>query len=299
MSKVSTKKKAEALGGEVIRKSSFLGETWKSLRQSRMAMIGLVILGIIVFSCVFANFLTPYGFDDQNYREMFVEPCLAHPFGTDNLGRDILARILYGGRISIIIGVLTAVVSAVMGAAIGSVAGYYGGRVDNIIMRIVDVMMAIPSMLLSIAIVAALGNTARNVIIAIAIGSAPSCSRIVRASIMSVKDQEFVEAAHSIGASNFRIILHHVLPNCLGPLIVNTTMSVANAILSAASLSFVGLGVQPPSPEWGAMLSAARPYIRDHGFVVLFPGLAIMFTILALNLLGDGLRDALDPRLKR
>ncbi|WP_338148984.1 ABC transporter permease [Dysosmobacter acutus] len=284
---------------EVLRRVSFLEETWKSLRKNRMAMLGLVIIALVVLSSIFAGVIAPYGVDDQNLKEKFLSPSFQHLFGTDNYGRDIFSRILYGGRISVVIGVLSAILSAIFGALLGSLAGYYGGKTDNIVMRCVDVVMAIPSMLLSIAIVAALGNTVQNVIIAVAIGAAPSCARVVRASILSIKDQEFVEAAHSIGGSNYRIILHHILPNCMAPLIVNTTMSVANAILCAASLSFVGLGVQPPSPEWGAMLSAARPFIREHWFVVIFPGLAIMVTIFGLNLLGDGLRDALDPRLKK
>jgi len=284
---------------EIFKRSGFLNETWKSLRKNRMAIVGLVIIGVIMFSCVFANLVAPYGIDDQNYAEIFQTPSAKHLFGTDNLGRDIFSRILYGGRVSVIIGVSAAMLSAFFGALIGSISGYFGGRVDNFLMRCVDVMMAIPTMLLCIAIVSALGNRTENVIIAVAIGSAPSCARVVRASVLSVKDQEYIEAAHSIGASNYRIILSHVLPNCLAPLIVNTTMSVANAILCAASLSFVGLGVQPPSPEWGAMLSAARPFIREHGHTVIFPGLAIMLTIFGLNLLGDGLRDALDPKLKQ
>lgn len=280
-------------------KTSFLRETWKSLRRNRMAMLGLIVLFLIIICAIFADFIAPYGIDDQNLRERFLAPSIQHFFGTDNLGRDIFSRIIYGSRVSVLIGVISAVLSAIMGALLGSLAGYYGNYVDNFVMRCVDVMMAIPSMLLSIAIVAALGNTMRNVVIAVAIGAAPSCARIVRASILAIKDQEFVEAAVSIGASNPRIIIQHILPNCMAPLIVNTTMGVANAILTASGLSFVGLGVQPPSPEWGAMLSAARPFIREHGFVVLFPGLAIMVTIFALNLLGDGLRDALDPKLKR
>lgn len=290
---------AEEPDDEVLRKTSLLSETWKSLKRNRMAMAGLTVILIIVIGCLFANIVAPYGIDEQNLQERFLSPSLKHPFGTDNLGRDIFSRILYGGRISVIIGVVSAVLSAVLGAVLGSLAGYYGNFIDNFVMRFVDIIMAIPSMLLSIAIVAALGNAMQNVIIAVAIGAAPSCARVVRASILSIKDQEFVEAARAIGGSNYRIISSHILPNCMAPLIVNTTMSVANAILCAASLSFVGLGVQPPSPEWGAMLSAARPYIREHGFVVIFPGLAIMLTIFGLNLLGDGLRDALDPRLKQ
>ena len=193
---------------------------------------------------------------------------------------------------------MAATLSALIGIVIGSLAGFYGGKVDNVLMRLIDIMMAIPSTLLGISIVAALGNGIRNVIIAVAIGAVPSYARIVKASILSVKEQEFVEAARANGASDFHIIFHHILPNCLAPIIVQITMGVAKAILEASALSFIGLGVQPPSAEWGAMLSAGRAYIRRAWWIVTFPGLALAMLIFGLNLFGDGLRDALDPRLK-
>lgn len=285
--------------GEELKKTGLLKETWRSLRKNRLAMIGMGIVVVIALLCIFANVIAPYGLDDQVLRDRCQAPSAKHLFGTDHLGRDIFSRVLYGGRVSVAIGISCALLSAFFGIFFGSIAGYFGGVADDIIMRIVDIMMSLPGMLLSIAIVTALGNKTAFIIFAVGISYAPSASRIVRAVFLSAKEQEYVEAAKCIGASNFRIIMRHVLPNCLAPLIVFTTMCVANAILAASSLSFIGIGVQPPSPEWGAMLSVARPYIREYPYMVIFPGLAIMATIFGLNLFGDGLRDALDPRMKR
>jgi peptide/nickel transport system permease protein len=282
-----------------VKKIGLARETWKSLKKNRLALVGLGLIILITFSVVFADFIAPYGIDDQDLLARFQSPSKEHFFGTDNFGRDIFSRVLYGGRVSLAIGLFSAIFSMFVGVLLGSIAGFYAGRFDSVIMRFIDVMMAIPSMLLAISIVAALGPGVTNVVIAVGIGMIPGYARIVRASIFSVKEQEYVEAARSIGANDLRIIARHILPNCLAPIIVNMTMSVARSILEAASLSFIGLGVQPPSPEWGAMLSAARPYIRDYWHVITFPGLAIMAIIFGLNLLGDGLRDALDPRLKR
>ncbi len=284
---------------EPVKKIGLLRETWSSLKKNNLALFGLFLIVAILFSVIFADFIAPYGIDDQDLLNRFVSPSKSHIFGTDNLGRDIFSRVLFGGRVSLMIGLFSALFSAGVGIFFGSLAGFYGGKLDNLIMRGIDIMMAIPSMLLAISIVAALGPGMNNVIIAVGIGMIPGYARIVRASILSVKEQEYIEAARSIGANDYRIIMRHILPNCMAPIIVNMTMSVARSILEAASLSFIGMGVQPPSPEWGAMLSAARPYIRDHWHVITFPGLAIMAIIFGLNLFGDGLRDALDPKLKR
>ena len=281
-----------------VKKIGLVRETWKSLKKNRLALVGLGLIVLITFAVVFAGFIAPYGIDDQDLLARFKSPSKDHLFGTDNFGRDIFSRVLYGGRVSLAIGLFSAVFSMFVGIFLGSIAGFYAGRFDSVIMRFIDVVMAIPSMLLAISIVAALGPGMINVVIAVGIGMIPGYARIVRASIFSVKEQEYVEAARSIGANDMRIITRHILPNCLAPIIVNMTMSVARSILEAAALSFIGLGVQPPSPEWGAMLSAARPYIRDYWHVITFPGLAIMAIIFGLNLLGDGLRDALDPKLR-
>jgi peptide/nickel transport system permease protein len=280
------------------RKSGPWRDVWRRLKKDKMAMFGLFIITLLIFAAIFADFIAPYGFDDQNLKARLIGPGSGYLLGTDNFGRDIFSRIIYGSRISLQVGFIAVGISAIVGGSLGATAGYYGGKLDNFVMRLMDVLLAIPSILLAISIVAALGPGLQNVMIAVGIGSIPSYARIVRASVLSIRDQEFVEAARAVGANDFRIITKHILPNSMAPIIVQATLGVAGAILSAAGLSFIGLGIQPPTPEWGAMLSSGRDYLRDHWHVATFPGLAIMITIFALNLLGDGLRDALDPRLK-
>ncbi|QUH20982.1 nickel transporter permease [Alkaliphilus sp. B6464] len=273
-------------------------DVWTRLKKNKMAMVGLFIILLLIFAAIFADFIAPYGFDDQNLKDKLQAPGGKYLLGADNFGRDIFSRIIYGSRISLQVGFIAVGISAIIGGAFGAIAGYYGGKLDNFVMRVMDILLAIPGILLAISIVAALGPGLKNVMIAVGIGSIPSYARIVRASVLSIRDQEFIEAARAVGASDFRIITKHILPNSMAPIIVQATLGVAGAILSAAGLSFIGLGIQPPTPEWGAMLSSGREYLRDHWHVATFPGLAIMITIFALNLLGDGLRDALDPRLK-
>lgn len=280
------------------KKNSQLRDVWMRLRRNKASMVGLAIISILIICAVFADQIAPYGYDDQVLTRRLLAPCKEFILGTDNLGRDIFSRIIYGGRISLQVGILAVSFAATIGVVLGAVAGFYGKKVDNIIMRIIDIVLAIPSTLLAISIAATLGSGMRNVMIAIGIGAIPSYARIVRASVLSLREQEFVEAARSIGASDFRIVFYHILPNCIAPIIVQATTGVASAILSTAALSFVGLGVQPPIPEWGSMLSSGRDYIRDYWWIVTFPGVAIMLTIFAINLFGDGLRDALDPKLK-
>lgn len=271
---------------------------WKRLKRSRMAMFGLALFAIICLGAIFADVIAPYPYDFQNLDETFQFPSVKHWFGTDSVGRDIFSRILYGGRVSLQIGLVSVLISVTIGGSLGAIAGFYGGKTDNLIMRSLDILLAIPAILLAITIVTALGPGIFNLMLAIGVSSVPSFARIVRASILSVKEQEFVEAARLSGCNDRHIIFYHLIPNIMAPIIVQVTLSMALAILSASSLSFIGLGIQPPKPEWGAMLSAGRAYIRNYSHIVLFPGLAIMATILSLNLLGDGLRDALDPRLK-
>lgn len=282
----------------MYKKQSQFIQAWSRLRKNKVAIAGMAILIILICGAVFAEQLAPYGYDDQDVMRRFTFPCREFPFGTDNLGRCIYSRILYGARVSLLIGFVATGMGAAAGTILGAFAGYYGSRADNIIMRFCDVLQAIPSLLLAIAIAAALGSGLFNMMLAISIGAIPRYARTVRASILTVKEQEFIEAAHAIGAGDARIILKHIFPNCLAPIIVQVTLGVAGSIINAASLSFIGLGVQAPMAEWGSMLSAGRQYVRDYWFVVMFPGLAIMTTILSLNLFGDGLRDALDPKLK-
>lgn len=283
----------------VDKKHSLFGDIWKRMKRNKFAMLGLFIICILLFCAIFADFIAPYGYAEQNLANRFKSPSFEHLFGTDNFGRDIFSRIIYGTRISLQVGFVAVSIACIVGGTLGAIAGYYGKFLDNAIMRLIDVMLAIPSILLAISITAAFGPGLTNVMIAVGIASIPAYARIVRASVLSVREQEFIEAARATGASDFRIIFSHILPNSMSPLIVQATLGVASAILSAAGLSFIGLGIQPPLPEWGAMLSAGRAYLRDYPYIVMFPGVTIMITIFALNLFGDGLRDALDPRLKR
>ena len=283
------------------KKRSQFSEVWRRLKRNKMAMLGLFILIVLALLAIFAEQVAGYETKviAQDVSNRLQGPSAEHWFGTDEFGRDIFARIIHGSRVSLVVGFISVAVSLIIGGVLGAFAGYYGGVIDLVIMRVMDILLAIPSILLAITIVAALGTDLVYVMIAIGISGVPGYARIVRASVMGIKDQEFVEAARAIGASNTSIIFREVIPNCLAPIIVQATLSVASAILSTASLSFIGLGVQPPAPEWGAMLSSGRGYLRDAMHLTLFPGLAIIVTILALNLLGDGLRDALDPKLKQ
>lgn len=297
----NNKKPTDALKiKQKYKKQSQLKEIWFRLKKNKTSVLGLVIILIIISLAIASGFIYDYDKDviNQNISERLQFPSLDHPFGTDELGRDILARIIYGSRTSLSIGFTTVVISLISGGILGAISGFYGGRIDNVIMRIMDIFLAIPGTLFAITIVAALGTSTINLMIALSISGVPRFARIVRSSVMTVRDVEFVEAARAIGANDFRIITQHVIPNSLAPVIVQTTLQVATIILTIAGLSFLGLGVSAPQPEWGAMLSSARAYMREYSYMTLFPGLAIMITILALNLLGDGLRDALDPRLK-
>jgi peptide/nickel transport system permease protein len=274
-------------------------EAWLTFRKNKTAIAGLIIFIGLILTAIFADQIAPYGYDDQDLSRRFVPPGREFWFGTDNFGRDIFSRVILGSRYSLVIGAVAMSISCITGTVLGAIAGFYNEAIDNVIMRAIDLLMAIPSILMAISIVAALGNGVQNVILAVAISSVPAYARMVRASVLSIKDQEFIEAATCIGSSRIRTLFRHVLPNCLAPIIVQMSLSVSAAILSASSLSFIGLGIMPPLPEWGAMLSNGRAYIRNATWLVTFPGLAIMVVIFSLNMLGDGLRDALDPRLKR
>jgi len=284
---------------------SLWGDAWRRFKKSKMAMAGLIFLLALTLLAVSTIAVDVYTHKEfykehvikQDLRHRLEAPSLEHPFGLDEFGRDMLLRMIWGIRYSLFLGVVAIGTSVVVGGSLGAIAGYYK-KADNIIMRFMDVLLAIPSTLLAIAIVAALGPSIKNLLIAVSVSYTPTFSRIVRASVMTIKDQEFIEAARAVGASDIRIIFKYIIPNSLAPIIVQSTLGVAGAILNIAGLSFLGLGIEPPLPEWGAMLSNARTYIRDSWHITTVPGVGIMLTILALNLVGDGFRDALDPRLK-
>jgi peptide/nickel transport system permease protein len=272
---------------------------WLRFRKNRMAFCGaFMILGLVVMA-VFAPLIAPYPFDEQDFSAVQETPSSTHWFGTDEFGRDIFSRIVYASRISLEVGFIAVSIGMFIGGLLGAVAGFYGRLIDNVIMRFMDILLAVPSTILAIAIAATLGPGLFNLMLAVGIATIPRYARIVRASVLSLRHLEFIEAAQAVGSSDCRIILRHILPNCMAPVIVQATLGVASAILNTAGLSFIGLGIQPPTPEWGAMLSGARTYIRDYPYMMVSPGLAIMLTVLSLNFLGDGLRDALDPKLKR
>ncbi len=278
-------------------KTSLLKETWHRLNKNKLAMLGLYFLVFMILVALFAPIIAPYHYDDQNQDKAFKFPNKEFWFGTDNFGRDILSRMIYGSRVSLQVGLISVGFSALVGCTLGVIAAFYR-KFDNLIMRVVDGFASIPYLLLAIAIAAALGSGINNLMLAVGISTIPAYARVTRAAVLTVKETDYVEAARSIGTNNFRIIIRHIMPNSLAPIIVQSTLGVGNAILIASCLSFLGLGIQPPSPEWGAMLSGGRIYIRDYWYMTVIPGFALMLVVYALNILGDGFRDALDPRLK-
>lgn len=276
-------------------------DIWNRFKRNRNALIGMAITIIFVFIAVFAPLLVDY---DEEVIKVDVPNRLQlpggdHPLGTDEAGRDILARLIYASRMSLAIGVMAVTCSIAAGIVLGSIAGYYGGKIETVIMRICDIFDGVPSFLLALTITAAFGASVFTLMLAIAIGGFAGQSRIIRGAVLTVKGQEYVEAAKALGAKNWQIILHHIIPNCIAVIIVQFSVKIAEGILTASALSFLGLGVLPPDPEWGAMLAGGRAYLLDNPYLTLFPGLCIMIVILAFNMLGDGLRDTLDPRLKR
>lgn len=289
--------------GDVIHKhkkqSQWVG-IWKRFKRNKFAVVGMVIFLILIIMSITAPLYIDYETEviKQNIVGRLQSPSAAHWFGTDEYGRDVFARIVYGSRVSLTVGLVSTLLSLITGVTLGSLAGYYGGVVESIIMRFIDILLALPSILLSITIVAAFGSSTVNLIIAISIASVAAFARISIAAVITVKDMEYIEAAKAIGAKDFTIITRHILPNCFAPIVVQATLRVATSIMTISGLSFIGLGIAPPGPEWGNMLAGGRAYIREQSYLVLIPGMAIMTTILSLNLLGDGLRDALDPRLK-
>lgn len=283
---------------KTAKKKSKLYDIWRQLKKNRLAIVALVVLILLILVAIFGPFLAPYSYEAQNARDSYAKPSAQHLLGCDKLGRDIFSRLIYGARQSLKMGFIAVTVSAVLGCTIGAIAGFYGKWVDSLVMRLLDVYQAIPMMLLCITLAAILGPSLRNAIIALGISGVPGYARLMRASVLTVREKEFVESARAIDMSGPEIILKHIIPNAIAPIIVEITMGIGSTILAGASLSFIGLGAQPPIPEWGYMISDARGVMRNHPTLAIYPGICIMLTVLSCNLLGDGLRDALDPRLR-
>lgn len=283
-----------------IKKKSQLRVIWARFKRNKLAVAGTAVFCLMLIAVLGTDLFLNYEKDalEQNIRNRFQPLSAEHWFGTDQYGRDEFARVIYGGRISMFVGIATVLVSLSVGALIGSAAAYYGGRVDNILMRIMDVFLAIPSMLFAIALISALGTNLFNLILSMGISQIPRMSRIVRSAIMSVKEMDFIEACRACGTCDARIIWRHILPNAMGPILVQVTQTVARSVITIASLSFVGLGISEPTPEWGSMLSEAKNLMRYYPHLALFPGIAIVMSVMSLTLMGDGLRDAMDPRLR-
>jgi peptide/nickel transport system permease protein len=289
------------LASRRYRKRSQVAEVWHRLRKNKGAVLGLFIIALLAITALSIDFIIDYDTQviSQNIKERLQHPSAEHLMGTDDLGRDIFFRLLYGTRFSLSVGIVAVAIALVVGTTLGAFAGYYGGAFSEVIMRSTDIFAAVPNLLMAIVIVTALGANTLNLMIAVGVTSVPQFVRITRAAVLTVRSQEYVEASRAIGRSEPAIIFSHILPNCLSPIIVVVTLRIASAIIAASSLSFLGLGVPAPAPEWGSMLSAGRRFLRGYSYITMFPGLAIMITVLAFNMVGDGLRDALDPKLKR
>lgn len=272
--------------------------TWARLRRSPGAMIGLALIALLLFTALMSNKIASQGIDDQNLRQALLAPSSEHPLGTDEFGRDLLSRIIHGSRISLKVGITTTAVSALLGITLGALAGYYGGWIDYIVQGMVDVSWAFPTVLMAIFLIAVLGPSLVSLMFAVGLVYWGAFARVVRGQVLSLREWEFVTAAHAIGARDSRIILRHIIPNILSPVIVMATLLMGDAILIESTLSFLGMGAQPPTPSWGSILASGRAYLRLAPWVTTFPGIAIMLTVVGFNLFGDGLRDALDPRLQ-
>ncbi|MDF9417774.1 ABC transporter permease [Bacillus altitudinis] len=278
---------------------SLILESMKLFFQHKLAVIGTVIVFLFLILAIFAPLIAPYGINEQSLGERFSAPSAAHWFGTDDFGRDIFSRVVHGARISLWVGFFSVLGSVILGTLLGLMAGYGGRLLDAVISRLFDILLAFPSILLAIAIVSILGPSLQNALIAIAIINVPTFGRLVRSKVLSIKQEEYVLAAKAVGMSHRRIVLRHILPNSMVPVIVQATLAIGTAIIEAAALGFLGLGAQAPSPEWGKMLADARPYLVQAPWTLFFPGIAIMLTVLGFNLMGDGLRDTLDPKMKK
>ena len=297
-----TSVKSAETQGERLKKRSNMGEIWHRLRKNKLSMVCLVILVIMILGIIFAGVLSPYDYAEQDLTQRFALPSKEHWMGCDDYGRDLLTRLLVGGRYSLLIAILSVAIGIVCGMVIGALCGFFGKRIDSTLMRIMDVIMSIPGMMLAICISVAMGSGVFNTALALAVGAIPIIARQLRSSTMLINSQEYIEAARSFGESNFKIIVTHVIPNCMAPIIVQASLYIGGAIMGIAGLSFLGLGVQPPTPEWGNILNNGLDFIYDFStrwHVIVFPALFIVVAELCFNLLGDGLRDAMDPRMRK
>ena len=297
METVVTAKRAS----QKYKKRSTLETIWLQLRKNKGAILGLILLFAIIVIAVAAPYIFDYETDviANNIKERMQAPSAEHWFGTDDMGRDIFARVCYGARYSLAVGIIAVLIALVFGVTLGAAAGYIGGVFENITMRVCDIFSSIPSVLMAIAVVSALGKSTINLMIAVGIASTAPFVRVTRAAVLTIRGEEYIESARAIGSPEWLIVVSHILPNCVSQIIVQATLRVGSAIISSAQISFLGLGVPAPAPEWGGMLAAGRAYIRDYSYMTMYPGIAIMLTVLSLNMIGDGLRDALDPKLKR
>ena len=278
--------------------SSFTAETWRQFKKNKLAVAGMILIILLCFMAVFADYIAPYPYDLQDHSASFAGSSREHLLGCDKLGRDLLSRLIYGSRESLKLGITASLLAAVTGVTLGMIAGYFGGLVDDLIMRFIDVYQSIPTLLFCICISAVLGMGTTSAIIAIGLVSVGSFARLLRASVMTAKETEYVEAARAIGAGKLRIMVKHILPNSISPIIVNFTMKLGVCVQFGATMSYLGVGSQPPIPEWGTMLAEGRNYMRMNPMLVVYPGIFIMLAVLAFNLMGDGVRDAMDPRLR-
>jgi peptide/nickel transport system permease protein len=280
------------------RKKSKLKDLWRRLKKNKLAVVGLIVLILLILTAILAPLLAPQDYTAQDSKASYATASAAHLLGADKLGRDLLSRLIYGARASLAMGAISVAIAALIGITIGAIAGFFGGWTDNIAMRFLDIYQSIPMLLLCVTLAAILGPGLQNAIIALGVCSVPGYARLMRASVLTVREKEFIESARAVNASNTRIILQHIIPNSMAPLIVEITMGIGSCILAGSLLSFVGIGVQPPTPEWGTMIAEGRNAMRQHPTLALYPGICVMLSVLACNLLGDGLRDALDPRLR-
>lgn len=280
------------------KKNSPMSDVWRKLKKNKLAMISLFIICLLIIISIFAPLLAPYDYTEQDYDNMLQAPNSRYIFGTDNFGRDVFSRVIYGSRYTVFIGFVCITVAAIIGVLLGLIAAYYP-KLDNLIMRTIDIIIGMPAMTLLMCLIAVMGVSLTNMIIALCITTIPGFARVTRAQVLVVKNQEFIEAAIAIGADTKRILFRHILPNSLAPIIVQYTLGAGTVVLLSASLSFIGMGVQAPNPEWGLMISSGRPYLRSNWYLSIIPGFAIILLTFTLNYLGDGLRDALDPKLNK